>query len=314
MEKEIVVNRLRLGKQYVGYRIDVVSEGQRVLSFDVADDLVKQFLELFHSDNIKKGVVIDGKVSNGFFVTSNEQCVHEVTSLEVGRYLLNRFYFFDMPISDDVLGATETSEEAAIREKEEYQRYLDTLITGYRPNLKEEMYSDEGDIKHVYGYLEKAAEGVVCDIQYDVQPDKWSGRVYLRCHFVDFREMLKFAYNLLGLLNRKTCSAYLEVEYLEEAGKPSKVLKNSRIPRRGSQSQFVSSILKSLDLDGSKRISVTDIEIVSYGGGLAGGDVDIGDEGDTFVLSYECEAPGYIKHWSGDLKRNKFFVPVGAGK
>ena len=309
--KEITLNRLRLGKQFVGYRVNVMEGSNRSVSFDVSNDYIKSFLKIFRSKDIKKGVVIDGKLVNGIFVTPDEKDVYEVSSLEQGVELLNKYYFCNTTVSNDILNITETPEEAAIRKEQEYQAFLDTLITGKRLDLNSLEFGHGGDVGYVYGYLEKASNGVKCDFRYHFQPDKDTGKVYLECHFIDLREMIKFVHNLLGLLNRKNWTILdLKVSSTYNLVNPDVHLQKGRIPRIENQKQFVTSVLKRFGLNATGRIIARDVLLH---GRDTGGDIEVQDDShDTFILSYKCEVPGYERHWSGSLERTRFFY-VGGG-
>lgn len=295
----VIVNRLRLNQLYVGYRVQATGNSGGVVYFDVPNEVLTAFLKLFGDVSFEKGVIIDGKEVNGMFVTANETNVYEVETVSSGKELLDKYYFCIESVSPELIDP--------VSEELDRLASVESAVQGRRVILSDLQYGDFGDIPVVYNVLNKAAEGLKCDILAFPHQDAYEGNMKFQCSFIYFDDFLSFLHNMLVSLNRKviTISAGAK-SYVD--GRELPVLKRVKVSSNCSLTQFVTSILDKMGLGGLKNIKVMDYQVY-WNDGVT--DFDFDDN--LYIACYYVKYPGYSQDSVNpkDVKyRAKFFKPV----
>lgn len=204
MEK-VKIHRLKLGKDYVGYRVEAYSCNGNNVFFDVPDDLFNVFVKLFHTSKIYKGRVIVGRDIDGRFVSDNEANVHEVSSLAEGQALLNRYYF------EFLEGGLEPAKVGDLSMYPDRDEYLRSFSDGRISNVAGCKYWNFGQVKEVYNLLVKAIKDTHCSIVHSVKQSEDKGYLILNVIFKEFGSGLRFVHNLMCLLNIDAWTPTMEV-------------------------------------------------------------------------------------------------------
>lgn len=299
---DIVVNRLRLNQLYIGYRVQTFSNTGDTVYFDVSNDMLPQFLKLFGDVNISKGTVIDGKEVNGMFITDNETNVYEVETISVGRELLDKHYFCVESVASELL-----AESDEVKSELELIKAIESAVQNRRVSLRDLPYGYFGDIPIVYNSLNKAAEGIKCDILAFPHQEALEGNMKFQCNFIYFDDFLAFLHNMLISLNRKVITVSAGVKsYVDTRELP--VITKSKVSCNCSRAQFIASVLEKLGISGLKNIKVMDYQVF-----WNDCFTDFMFEDDLYIAQYYVKYPGYDQNDENpkDAKyRAKFFKPV----
>lgn len=273
----VVVYRLRLNHLYVGYRVEATKTNGKRVYFDVSNELLEPFLKLFDRENIAKGGVIEGRDVGGVFVTDNEKDVYEVETRSKGKMLVNRHFRCDISGMCD----------------EERYVHLKSYITGSRLNLSDVKYGSFGDVPKVYSLLEKAANGVECNILLLKDSLHLSEKRVLKLGvvFADLKEELSFIHNLLYLLNRKVWMPDVEVIDDKILETPS-LRKKHKIPYTEDKGVFIRDALSRFGIKDSGYLILRNAWIAGsagFGGILSCGDIRPEEEYDERnPMEYHC--------------------------
>lgn len=296
--KDLVLNRLRLGKKYVGYRLDVFDGTRRVASFDVSDENVKSFLRMFHNDNIKKGVVIDGSVSNGVFSTPNEEMVFEVAGKDVAESLIRQYYFGSRGILPDVFEITETQGEIDDREHAKFLKEIESVEPSIA-DIGDFDYKNYGEIPYVYEAFSNAIVGTKVQVHVSVYED---GVLNFSCIFVDLTDILRFVYNLWTYLG-KTSVTFSAMFGLADEEKLISKVDGVTVSFGSCQNDFISSVLSILKVPSNVMIT-SDKYYVYWGDSevfVKGFEISSDDEVKYFRGEHNCSYPTYYNGKYGDV-------------
>ena len=277
---EVLVDRLKLGNLYVGYRVNLVTAKGDPLAFDMEDSLLKPFLRLLCTNNVKKGCVISGKEVDGRFVTDNEKNVYEVETISMGAELLDRYYFGNIESIDDILITEQESDEENDNQAKENEAAEES-----RNGLDGLTNANFGDVPVAYEFINKAADGVACTIQCIEHPGAVISHIVIQCMFDDFREYLSFTYNLMSLLNRKLWTPVFTVKDPFTFQTVSEICGRVMIPK--SKNEFIADIIKHLKL-GNFHTTANRVDISGKDNACTFKTV----ARDVFVASYSIPTPG----------------------
>lgn len=277
---KVIVNRLRLNQLYVGYRVEAIKTNGKHIFFDVTNELLNPFLRFFSTEEVSKGVIIDGREVGGVFFTDNESDVHEVETLSNGRKLVEKYYRCNPEYMSE----------------EEYYNHLMSYINDGRVDLSKVEYGSFGDVPKVYSLLEKAAKGVDCNIQLFDEDDEYRNKGLLRFNvvFVDFRDRLEFIHNIMTLLNRKVWLPEVEI-WNESDGEDGFVNpRKYKIPYVQDKSEFICISLEKFGIPNKKYLTMEEVMAhgsAGFGGFLSSANIRPEEELvalDELTLEYHC--------------------------
>lgn len=100
--KGLAVNKMMVGGEMLGYRVEYIEGGRIIASLDMKEDVCRYFLEKVGQVNIRKGVEVFGEVVKGSFVTDLDINVIKVTTKDDVEEVLEK-YFYNKPDKIDYL-------------------------------------------------------------------------------------------------------------------------------------------------------------------------------------------------------------------
>jgi hypothetical protein len=310
--KEIVVNRLRLQGKYIGYRVNLMEGTKRVVSFDVSDDKVgiKGFLKMFRSNDIKKGVVIDGTLSGNMFVTPDETNVFEVTDKACAERLLDKYYFNESSVElDDLIDITETQKEVAERKERTKREVVDCerrkkirSLESRKPHIDsidKFEYKDYDGIPYAYKAFAEAIKGTHAYFSIeDIGGYDEDSTLHFQGSFIDFIDFLQFTYNLRRFLQEPEMTVFSASVSTPNGAVQIASVENASVSCECSQDKFLHTILSMLALPTKDRILCEDFKI-SWSDDYF---PCLDSEDGVFCVHENLEYPGYceLKYDSSD--------------
>lgn len=187
MSNCIVVNKLNLEKETVGYRIDILdSSSKKIVSVDITEDKVKSFLKMIGSAKINKGVIIPGKIVNGLFITGNDDNIIEVKTKAQANEILNKYFFNSDDKVEGVLNSINSTESEVIKNR----------IRGDRDTLGKTEYGECRPIQSDYNNIVKALKGINNNLHVNEYQDKSSGELVIDVDVLTRKESLKIFHSL----------------------------------------------------------------------------------------------------------------------
>ena len=291
MEK-IKVHRLKLGKDYVGYRVEACSCNGNKVYFDVPDDLFNVFVKLFHTSKIYKGRVIAGRNVDGRFVSDNETNVYEVSSLEEGQALLNRYYY------EFLEGGLESAVSGNLSKCYDIDRYLSSFSAERISNVAGCKYWNFGKVKEVYTLLAEAVKGTHCSILHSVKQSEDKGYLVFNVIFSEFCDGLHFVHSLMGLLNIKVWAPTMEVYYEDFDYDLEK--RKYHFTKHNDAKEFENTLLPKIGVGWGEALPC-------YSFAVHGSDgmAKLGTWGDSFIELGLSASDSY-----GDLHCFSYYVPI----
>lgn len=300
---KVIVNRLRLNGEYVGYRIEATSCSGKTIFFDVSEELFRSFIKLFHTNHVYKGKVVNGREQNGVFVSDNETGVYEVTSWKQGQSLLNRHYF----------EFTENGwEPAALWDESQYygkSTYLHSFTNGRVSDVSKCKYGNFGYVPQVYRLLVNSLNDTNCNLLYHIEQSEYEGKLVFDVVFSEFLNGLYFVHNLLKQLGRDTWTPNMEIYYDEWDGASG--VKAYRFATGDYAIRFSEILLSMLGINYGEALECNEFSVYGSDGmaeiGIWGKQDEDGLHGELHRFSYEVPIPGY-KEVRVNQKDPKFYV------
>jgi len=187
MGRRIVVNKLSLDGNLVGYRFDILEGSNKVVSLDINKNAAKAFLSLVDSSQIIKGYNIKGRIEGSLFVTNDESNVVEVTNKNQAIEVLNKYYYnvHDDAI-EDILDIGEDTKEDEARKRVENSIKGDVRVSA------NEIECEYDYVFKILALINKSSKGIKCDnyvFEHYVE-------IKFECVFNDLKELFKFVYTL----------------------------------------------------------------------------------------------------------------------
>ena len=262
MAKSVVVNKLNLGKDTVGYRVDIVDMYRtKIVSVDISENRIKPFLKMVGSVKVSKGVIIPGKLVNGLFVTGNDDNIVEVRPKAQADEILNKYFFNSDEEVKNILDGIDCTEEELIRKN----------ITGHVDTLVGTSFGVYRKVQNDYNTMMKALKGFKYNLYVEENQDRNSGDLQISADLATRNEALKVYYNFEKAMGRDKIKVQL---YTEDS---------SYVPLSFNLNEPFEKFASTIN----KRIGSTDIELV-------------GDYTNCYVSSNGChvvlyrrDIPGY---------------------
>ena len=262
MAKSVVVNKLNLGKETLGYRFDILENYEKLISLDVSKEYVNYMLKIIGKDNIKKGVIIQGNIVNGLFITSNEEKVVEVTNKKQAESILEKYFYSSDKEINEVLDGVNSTKEGLMESK----------ITGHIDTLENTQFAKFKVIKDDYNTVLKCAKGFKCNINVFEDQDDYGGSLRIPVSFSNPIDALKYSYKLDKALGLKESRINL-AKVKEGSG-----YTDFMFPLSEPVEKFIDAVKNAIG-------SLDDLE-----GNLSNRYVSTGD---AYVVGYERGIPGY---------------------
>ena len=184
MGKYIVINKLNLGRSTVGYRIDIVDHYRKVATIDISDKRVKAFLQMIGNVKMEKGVIIQGKLVNGLFVTGHDDNILEVQTKEQVQDVLNTYFFNKENEVDSVLNSIDKTADEIV----------DSKITGKVDTLRGTEFGDTRVIVNSYKLAIASLRGTKHNFIINECQDSYSGEFKFSAYFSNPLDALKYMY------------------------------------------------------------------------------------------------------------------------
>lgn len=244
MGKYVVVNKLCLGKETVGYRIDILEGSSKVKSIDINEKNAKTFLKMVGKDKIKKGVVIQGKLVNDRFITDSSDNILEVKSFDQAKSILDEYIFNSNKEVEGVMNSVGSTK-------------IEGKLKGNKDTLEQIEFGKYKLVKEEYSKIIKALSGINYDFYVDEHQDSYSGELPLIAHVSSLEDLVKVYYRFgksEGFNTRKiqlsTDNGTLQlcVDFNKSYSDIYKLLKGHI--KNGSFELFYDNICCSLDLEG----------------------------------------------------------------
>ena len=191
MGNHIVVDKLILGNETIGYRFNIMNNGDLVVALDIKKKNANLFLNILNRDDVVKGKIIRGELVDGVFITKDRSEVKsiEVLSIESALEYLSKYYQSDDSESDDNFRDVEKEE----------RDYIQKQINKYKAKGVVKYKDIEGryDVCHtwfIYNFIRYCAKG----LNYSLKTDyfKYSHRdecsLFFNCYFFSFEDLIKF--------------------------------------------------------------------------------------------------------------------------
>lgn len=128
MSRKVVINKLMLDKSLVGYRFDIMDEGNRKISFDLQKSIAKAFLSLLDRNNVYKGKLINGSLHDGRYLTDNEEDVVEIVNKNQAVKALRDYYYCADEQSIEDLLESDFGNQVDKLDNEEYKFILSVAV------------------------------------------------------------------------------------------------------------------------------------------------------------------------------------------
>jgi len=186
MDKQVVINKLCLEKELVGYRFDIIEDYKKLVSLDVDKKYVNYMIKAIGKNNIKKGVIIEGFIENNLFVTSNEENVVEVTNKNQAESILEKYFFMSDSDVNNILNGVNKTEEERVK----------SLIKGHVDTLEKTEFGYCKPIQSDYNIIVNALKGINNNLHVNEYQDKSSGELVIDVNVLTRKESLKVFYGL----------------------------------------------------------------------------------------------------------------------
>lgn len=263
--KSVIVNRLRLGNEFVGYRFDIVSGKTKVVSFDVADDMYKTLLFMI-KEQPQKGTIIDGQLHGDVFTAGDETNVVEVDSIEKAKEVIYKY-----GVNDDVSSSNDAQVVSFVHNWNYTSQDFQSLVLRGRVINGCKKFKNIPEAVVAEGYLSKAMVGVNACLRYEdgaevVNAIDGSPVMGISCTivFCTVFEYLKFIYNMAHLTGRNSIFLSIAAVRRDREGKPLSTTNVARSFQCDSLNSFIQDVLKACGAsdcnmwrDGNEFVSVT---------------------------------------------------------
>ncbi|MGV3076467.1 hypothetical protein ACEE21_15420 [Clostridium baratii] len=194
MGKIVVVNKLNLGRETLGYRFDIKDGSDKLISFDIAEENAKNFLKMVGKEKIKRGSVIQGRLSNGLFITDAGDNILEVKNGTQAREIINKYILATDKEVDNVLNEVGKPENYTVKGN------IQILDSGRFE------FSDCVEIREEYDKMVKSGKGLTINLSINEVQDAESGEFKFSVYVSNVVDLFKYIYNLAKLGGRKSIS------------------------------------------------------------------------------------------------------------